>query len=346
MVSNLADCFICGALCDAKCSNQGFYITKNLNMPLIAVLTRVLRTFDTEAESNAYFCCDCVQKIQEYDHLVKLSSQIEADLNAKFKNKPVKSSGLLDDHIFVDQNEIRDFLKFKSNLDLNDNTQINKNEVIDLSIASPSNLNDARAKISPKSIDYVAVEHGTKDSTETIALLNQLNHFDDVQGLEIIAVVDHLNDIGEMQNVETIAVEIQQMEQLLSNEQQNEGDESYEFTSDDDDDFIDDSDRNFDAHIVDVPEEPMQLTKNNEPTVEKCKTKASRKGKRYKKKLIQSESLSCHVCGRSYKSKGALGIHMVKHSDQNPHSNKSILPIKFCIFNVRFNFHFMLVCRV
>lgn len=305
MESNLADCFICGASCAAKCSNQGFYITKNLNMPLIAVLTRVLRTFETEAESNAYFCCDCVQKIKEYDNLIRLSSQIEAELNEKFENKPVKSSDLLDDHMFVDQNEIRNLLEIKSNLNVNDNTPSHKNEIVDLSITT---TNDDQAEKLTKSID--------RQSTGTIAFLNQ---FDDVQGLEIIAVVDNLNDIGEVQGVESIAVEIQQMEKLLSNEQQNDDDDEFsEFTSeeDDDDDIYDNSNNN-----GYVPEMHLQSINEELNTAKKTKVKTIQKAKRTKSHT-QTVSLSCQICGRSYKTKGALGVHMVKHSDQNPNSKK------------------------
>lgn len=302
-------------------------------MPLIAVLTRVLRTFDTEAEGNEYFCCECVQKITEYDNLVRLSSQIESDLNEKFEHKPVKSTGLLDDDIFVDQNEIRDFLEFQSRLDLNCNRQISKNEIVDLTAATPSACNDGRPEKLAKATEFATVKNTrqtcNKQSAGTIALLDELKHFDDVPGLEIIAVVDHLNDGGDVQRVETIAVEIEQMEQLLSNVQQNEDDEFFESSAESDEyDVTDDSDSDSIGQIDDVAEESGQSTNNNEQTnvAEKRKTKTVRKRNSNKNRspnITQSGPLSCDICGRTYKSKGALHIHMVKHSDQNPHGKEN-----------------------
>lgn len=47
--------------------------------------------------------------------------------------------------------------------------------------------------------------------------------------------------------------------------------------------------------------------------------KLKSKRKRLKNLKISTNRLTCDICGRSYKSKGALGIHMVKHTKSNPH---------------------------
>lgn len=36
---------------------------------------------------------------------------------------------------------------------------------------------------------------------------------------------------------------------------------------------------------------------------------------------IEAEQVSCDICGRLYKSKGALGVHMVQHSERNPYGS-------------------------
>lgn len=207
MDSNLAKCFICDVVCVAKCTNQGSYIAQSLTMPLISVLTKCLRTF-VEVE-NEYFCCDCVRKIKEYDNLAKLSLQIEADLYRQFQSKPFRT-GFLDDEFIVDQNEIRDFFNFKPNLSsANDNTQINKRvDEIDLT-ASPI---DSIEK-SNESTDIMIVKDLAKASTEDV------------------------------QSVENNAVEIEQLEQLDSDEPEIDDDEfpdNFDTKSNDDDDYFDD----------------------------------------------------------------------------------------------------------
>lgn len=53
----------------------------------------------------------------------------------------------------------------------------------------------------------------------------------------------------------------------------------------------------------------------------------TRKKKAHKKKSTaqtEAEQVTCDICGRLYKSKGALGVHMVKHSKQNPNGNMNV----------------------
>lgn len=294
MDSNLAKCFICDVVCVAKCTNQGSYIAQSLTMPLISVLTKCLRTF-VEVE-NEYFCCDCVRKIKEYDNLAKLSLQIEADLYRQFQSKPFRT-GFLDDEFIVDQSEIRDFFNFKQNLSsANDNTQINKRvDEIDLT-ASPI---DSIEK-SNESTDIMIVKDLARASTENV------------------------------QSVENDAVEIEQLEQLELDSDEREIDDdvfpdNFDTKSNDDDDYFDD----VKSHSSNAAaEQNVPPTRNKQTNIVKKRKKRKVRKANNNNNNDNSQSgnslWSCDICGRSYKSKGALGTHMVKHSDQNPHGNVPI----------------------
>lgn len=301
MDSNLAKCFICDMSCDAKCTNQGLYIAQTLTMPLISVLTKCLRTF-VEVE-NEYFCCECVRKIAEYDKLAKLSLDIEADLYRQYQNKPFRS-GFLDDEFIGDQNEIRDkisdFFNFKSNLKLRNNSTKTTTVIDEIDLTtSPSE---------------VAADDEQQPEPE-----QELNETAD----DVVADED-LNFI-------------KQIEQNEQRDQSGESDQSeYE-----DEEFSENSepkskDDENDGQSNDAAEENVESASDEQTNiVKKRKTKRGRKRRQTNKNSnnnnnnIQSGDptrISCKICGRTYKSKGALGTHMVKHSDNNPHSNIRLCP--------------------
>lgn len=58
--------------------------------------------------------------------------------------------------------------------------------------------------------------------------------------------------------------------------------------------------------------------KGDNNNVEDVKNKSTG-SKLVKKKHYKIEQVSCDICGRTYMSKGALGVHLVKHSSNNPH---------------------------
>lgn len=310
MDSNLAKCFICDTNCDAKCTNQGLYIAQTLTMPLISVLTKCLRTF-VEVE-NEYFCCECVRKIAEYDKLAKLSLNIEADLYRQYQNKPFRSS-FLDDEFIVDQNEIRekisDFFDFKSTSRIRNNSTKATTVIDEIDLTtSPS---DAAAD------DEQQSEHELNETVDAVA-------------------DEALNFIKQIEQNE-------QNEQIVQSDQSEYEDEEFSENSE----LKSKNDEN-DGQSYDAAEENVQSADDEQTNiVKKRKSKRGRKRKQTNtnnntnnnnnNNNIQSGDptrVSCNVCGRTYKSKGALGTHMVKHSDNNPHGNIRIC-LAFNIFEIQ-----------
>lgn len=314
MDSNLAKCFICDMSCDAKCTNQGLFIAQTLTMPLISVLTKCLRTF-VEVE-NEYFCRECVGKIAEYDKLAKLSLDIEADLYRQYQNKPFRS-GFLDDEFIVDQNEIRDkisdFFNFKPNLKIRNNSTKTTTVIDEIDLTtSPSDV---------ASDDEQEPEPEPEPEQE-------LNEPTD-------AVVDEdLNFIKQ----------IEQNEQNEQSDQSEESDQSeYEDEEFSENSELKSKDDENDSQSYEATEENVQSTNDKQTNI--VKKRKIKRGRKRKQANISNSNvssnnnnnnnnihsgdptrISCDVCGRTYKSKGALGTHMVKHSDNNPHGNIRICP--------------------
>ncbi|XP_031621503.1 zinc finger protein 510-like [Contarinia nasturtii] len=92
------------------------------------------------------------------------------------------------------------------------------------------------------------------------------------------------------------------------------------------DQSIDDDDEEESKHnIVEFETTLLQLDDNKKSKVRKCRKNVkntSKDPKLVKKKHYKIEQVSCDVCGRIYQSKGALGVHLVKHSTNNPHECK------------------------
>lgn len=83
---------------------------------MTAMLAKCLRTI-VDAE-NEYFCSECTRKIEEYDQMVQLSLQIETELYELFRRKPTDSCYLLDAEIIDDQDAISDGLVETENIKL------------------------------------------------------------------------------------------------------------------------------------------------------------------------------------------------------------------------------------
>lgn len=309
MDSNLAKCFICDASCVAKCTNQGLYIAQTLTMPLISVLTKCLRTF-VEVE-NEYFCCECVGKIAEYDKLAKLSLEIEAHLYRQYQNKPFRSS-FLDDEYIGDQNEIRDkisdFFNFKQNVK-GTNSCAKTTTVVD----------EIDLTTSPSEAAADDDEHETEqESNETVDVVAN-------EALEFINQIEQNEEINQSDSSDNEYEELSENSEMNMKKNGNDG------------------------QSEGATEKNVQSPNQQTNTVKKCRTKRGRKRKIETKNNnnnsnnsnnnIQSSDpmrFACHVCGKTYKSKGALGTHMVKHSDNNPHGNAPQFPILNLIIIVQF----------
>lgn len=141
----------------------------------------------------------------------------------------------------------------------------------------------------------------------------ELNETDD------IVAVEDLNRV--LQNIEAIPVVIDQSE---SNVHVNE-DEEEEFS-----DAIEEN-------VQSADDQQINSTKKR-----KIKKVRKRKRNNNNNNNTQSTRVSCDICGRTYLSKGALGTHMVKHSDQNPHGNTIRISLDFTIYS-NLNFKFMVL---
>ncbi|XP_031621758.1 zinc finger protein 239-like isoform X4 [Contarinia nasturtii] len=107
MDSNLAaKCFICNVECCAQNKYLCMNVARTLTMEIKSVLVKCLREIvDVDHE---YFCAECMKKIEDYDRLVQLSSQIETELYGLYRKKMEESSYPLDVKIIEDQNAINE----------------------------------------------------------------------------------------------------------------------------------------------------------------------------------------------------------------------------------------------
>lgn len=286
---NLAKCFICDVTCAAKSKNLGLNITRTLTMPLISVLTKCLRTF-VEVD-HEYFCHECTRKIEEYDNLAKLSLQIETELYKQFQNKPFKSSFLVDE-IFANQSDIRDFLDHGPKIE--DDISPPQTDGIDLTTKSTRKTRKSPSPVTDYESDS-SDERSTSDKAEAQDIFEiieiaertvrtQLNQ--SIDPIESIENVDLFEDSNLNEPVDECNTEI-----VKSNDQ------------------------------IEIKK---RRGRKRKPKFERISLKdwqTKCDGMKKKDWTQMGGRLTCDICGRTYKSKGALGVHMVKHSDQNPHGN-------------------------
>lgn len=297
METNISKCFICDVECDAAEKFLGTNIARTLTTPMSTVLAKCLRTIvDTE---NEYFCSECTRKIEEYDQMVQLSLQIETELYELFRKKPIESCYLLDAEIITDP------------IAINNDEQIVTSEELKLVHVSPQK---AAANDATESYDEMVIEYLDEYETQS----NNGNNDEDEDDLL------HTNDADEVINNNKVA------DQLELSENDVEGQVIKAKTPG--------RRGRKPKRVVGVKKgsaikpKAKTKTKTKEPIEEvevnckECSFTANSYEEYVEHKANEHSTgrgklLSCDVCGRSYKSKSALSVHLAMHNGRSPHGN-------------------------
>lgn len=284
MDSNLPKCFICDVECGADDKNIGTNIARRLTMPMTSVLSKCLRTMvDVE---NEYFCTECVIKMEDYDQLIQLSLQIETELYELYQRKTTDPCYLLDAEIIVGPDAAtNDELIQSENLKL-ENETINSepeelNETYDEMVVEY--LDDFEAQL-----DDIHLNEEHKFNAVTIEKLNENNSGKQktLSNSTQTATRKPKRNKGTTKfgNVgSTSKSKIKRQNQT----------ESPESTAEDD----------FKCHMC-------AYVAENRSELEEHKTI---------KHIDEIKRLVCDICGRSYKSKSALCVHVGMHNGRNAH---------------------------
>lgn len=291
-------CFICDVECDAEEKFLGTNIARTLTTPMSTVLAKCLRTIvDTE---NEYFCSECTRKIEEYDQMVQLSLQIETELYELFRKKPIESCYLLDAEIITDP------------IAINNVEQIITSDELKLEHVSPQK---AAANDLVESYDEMVVEYLDEYDTQS----NNGNDNDDNDD-DLL----HTNDADEMLNNN------KEVDQLELSENDVEGQVIKAKTPG--------RRGRKPKRVVGVKKGSAMKTKATKKRLEKqpkeeedddlaCKEcEFTANSHEELAEHIANEQhnrngklLTCDICGRTYKSKSALSVHLAMHNGRSPH---------------------------
>lgn len=311
-------CFICDVECDAEEKFLGTNIARTLTTPMSTVLAKCLRTIvDTE---NEYFCSECTRKIEEYDQMVQLSLQIETELYELYRKKPIESCYLLDAEIITDP------------ISINNGEQILTSAELKLENVSPQK---SAANDSTESYDEMVVEYLDEYDTQS----NNDNQDEDDDD-------DLTNDADEMLNNN------KEVDQLELNEIDIEGQVIKAKTPG--------RRGRKPKRIVGIKKGSPIKTKATKKRLEKqpkeeeeeedslickkCDFMANNHEEMAEHKANEHRNgrgklLSCDICGRTYKSKSALSVHLAMHNGLSPHGNSCSFSL-WPRLNLTFGFEF------
>lgn len=90
MEISLVKCFICDGNIDSKGNFSGASLDSTIDASLTAVLEKCLQ-LELVGIDEEIFCAKCVEKIQSYDQLIRLSRDIESELFECYKYKSINS---------------------------------------------------------------------------------------------------------------------------------------------------------------------------------------------------------------------------------------------------------------
>lgn len=279
MDTNSIRCFICDVECLAQENYLGVNIARTLTMDMSSVLAKCLRTI-VEAE-NEYFCGHCVKKIEDYDHLIQLSLEIETELYELYRKKPSESCYLLDAEIIVEQDPLNGELLSTQALKLENSTVINEeppaeHETYDEMVVEYLDDFDAQSDDVNSSTEHKEVETIKELSIEK----------DPEKGIESVGKIEG--------------------EQILTPKKSKRGIVKNR------------SNKAKASQIIDLPE-PVE----EEIKCQKCSFTADSRLELEEHKTImhveEVKKLDCDVCGRSYKTKSALCVHLGMHNGRNSH---------------------------
>lgn len=297
METILTKCFICDVACVALEKYLGINVARNITLPIKTILTKCLR--ETVESEKEYFCAECAKKIEEYDQIIQLSLQIETELYELYHKKMNESCYLLDAEIIVGANGTN------NSIDLENRT-------------SHDELNDS------------TTHPDEEDETDN-------SHYDDM-------VVEYLYECEPHENDSEYSAE-----QKTFFKPETKMNRTHKIIIDKTLNRLDDSDSagngKSSKKVKQKKASPKTLTdKKKKLPVRKVQDKqtsdathktdgfANRKKcdfitKDYDEiqqhedahKDDEGERVACDICGRSYKSKSALSIHIGIHSGKSPH---------------------------
>lgn len=284
MDANSIKCFICDVECLAQENYLGANIARTLTMQMSSVLAKCLRTI-VETE-NEYFCEQCVKKIEDYDQLMQLSLQIETELYELYRKKPSESCYFLDAEIIVEQDPL--------------NGELMSTQSLKLENASVMN-------------DEPLAEHDTYDEM----VVEYLDDFD-AQSDDVNSSTDH----KEIEAIKELSIE-KSPEKILESTVKIEEKEiptpklrSKRGTA---------KKRTNKPNVVQLIDFPETISTDLEIKCQKCSFTANSNLELEEHKTImhveEVKKLDCDICGRSYKTKSALCVHLGMHNGRNSHGN-------------------------
>lgn len=104
---NLPKCFVCDGIVTSKDECQAMTVSQTVMLSIEKILEMCLQHLFAEID-NEFFCPDCIQKIQQYDHLVQLSKQVESELFEAYQRKSLNNYFIVeeayDDDETIDMN--------------------------------------------------------------------------------------------------------------------------------------------------------------------------------------------------------------------------------------------------
>lgn len=286
MDSHLGKCFICDVECSVDDRNVGINIARRLTMPIASVLTKCLRTVvDTE---NEYFCAECVIKIEDYDQLIQLSLQIETELYELYQRKlTTDSCYLLDAEIIVEPDAMNDELIKPEKMKL-------ENETI-LSEPSTEEFNET--------FDGMVVEY--LDDYETQS--DDVNLAEDQE--ETVAAIEESNENSSEPTIEQSTTP----KMPTSRPKRKKGSIKQGVTTK----------TKMKPKTEPSSESPSEQSTENNTKCHLCSFVGENRLELEEHKTIKHideiKRLVCDICGRTYKSKSALCVHLGMHNGRNSH---------------------------
>lgn len=292
-------CFICDVECDAEEKFLGTNIARTLTTPMSTVLAKCLRTIvDTE---NEYFCSECTGKIEEYDQMVQLSLQIETELYELFQKKPLVSCYLLDAEIITDP------------IAINNGEQKISTAELKLENVSPQK---AAANDSTESYDEMVVEYldeydtqSNNDNDDNDDLLHtdeadeMLNNNKEADQLELSEIdvegqVIKARSPGRRGRKPKRIVGVKKGSPIKTKATKKRLEKQLKVEEEEEDD---------------LNCKKCDFSANSHEELAEHRANEHRNGK--------GKLMSCDICGRTYKSKSALSVHLAMHNGHSPHGN-------------------------
>lgn len=271
-------------ICDVECTAEDRFLGTNISRTLTMSMTAMLaKCLRTILDTeNEYFCGDCISKIEEYDQVIQMSVQIENELYEMFRKKPVY---LLDAEIITDQNAIDDALLESENLNV------------------------------------------SKEATQGDVSIEEL---DESYELDDEMVVEYLEDYETQSEDADLMSEPNQMPAIVKEELNTSTDDKTNTGKKPPGRKAKNKKRNVKSgtNKKKTDKRKAEPPKAVETKLEcqECQFTAATREEleehRAFNHIDEIKRLACEICGRTYKSKSALCVHVGMHNGRNSHGEQ------------------------